>query len=73
MKDCAFCKIVAGTIPANKIYEDDTASTHKRWTQMSRGPCVETQRSKGGYQWDAEAGAFSDLSSAAIRPFGPLP
>ena len=23
MKDCIFCKIVAGHIPANKIYEDD--------------------------------------------------
>ena len=23
MEDCLFCKIVAGTIPANKVYEDD--------------------------------------------------
>jgi histidine triad (HIT) family protein len=23
MSDCIFCRIVAGTIPANKIYEDD--------------------------------------------------
>ena len=23
MKDCIFCKIVAGTIPSRKVYEDD--------------------------------------------------
>lgn len=23
MEDCIFCKIVAGTIPSNKVYEDD--------------------------------------------------
>lgn len=23
MSDCLFCKIVAGTIPCNKVYEDD--------------------------------------------------
>lgn len=23
MKDCLFCKIVAGEIPSNKVYEDD--------------------------------------------------
>lgn len=24
MEDCLFCKIIAGTIPAEKVYEDDT-------------------------------------------------
>ena len=24
MSDCLFCKIVAGEIPSNKVYEDDT-------------------------------------------------
>lgn len=24
MNDCLFCKIVAGTIPSTKVYEDDT-------------------------------------------------
>ena len=24
MKDCLFCKIGAGEIPSNKLYEDDT-------------------------------------------------
>ena len=24
MNDCIFCKIVAGVIPSNKVYEDDT-------------------------------------------------
>jgi len=23
MSDCIFCKIIAGEIPANKVYEDD--------------------------------------------------
>lgn len=24
MSDCLFCKIIAGSIPSNKVYEDDT-------------------------------------------------
>ena len=24
MSDCLFCKIIAGAIPSNKVYEDDT-------------------------------------------------
>ena len=24
MSDCLFCKIAAGEIPSNKVYEDDT-------------------------------------------------
>ena len=27
MDDCLFCKIAAGQIPSNKLYEDDTLLT----------------------------------------------
>ena len=27
MGDCIFCKIIAGEIPSNKIYEDDKVNT----------------------------------------------
>lgn len=32
MSDCLFCKIIAGDIPSNKVYEDDLcyASTTSR-------------------------------------------
>jgi histidine triad (HIT) family protein len=29
MSDCLFCKIVAGDIPANKVYEDETILAFK--------------------------------------------
>ena len=28
MSDCLFCKIAAGEIPSNKVYEDDQAPVH---------------------------------------------
>lgn len=35
--DCIFCKIVAGEIPSNKIYEDDTAFAFLDITPINLG------------------------------------
>ena len=34
MEDCLFCKIIAGEIPGNKVYEDDI-DVYKRQTEQT--------------------------------------
>ena len=40
MEDCLFCKIVAGEIPSNKVYEDDTVYAWRFMTSTRRRPCI---------------------------------
>ncbi|HFI0253258.1 TPA: HIT family protein [Streptococcus suis] len=37
MSDCIFCKIVAGKIPASKVYEDDQVLAFLDITQVTKG------------------------------------
>ena len=37
MEDCLFCKIAAGEIPSNKLYEDDTLLAF--YEHRPAGPC----------------------------------
>ncbi|NQJ72419.1 HIT family protein [Streptococcus suis] len=37
MTDCIFCKIVAGEIPASKVYEDDHVLAFLDITQVTKG------------------------------------
>ncbi|MEV0252000.1 HIT domain-containing protein [Nocardia sp. NPDC050712] len=37
MKDCVFCRIVAGTAPATKVYEDDTLCAFLDIRPIARG------------------------------------
>lgn len=37
MTDCIFCKIIAGEIPAYKIYEDDDILAFLDITQTTKG------------------------------------
>jgi histidine triad (HIT) family protein len=37
MKDCLFCKIVAGDVPATKVYEDDNFLAFQDLKQASKG------------------------------------
>ena len=39
MSDCLFCKIIAGDIPSNKVYEDDLCyafNDRRRTSHLSR-------------------------------------
>jgi len=40
MTDCIFCKIVAGQIPAAKVYEDDRFLAFMDINPQSRGHCL---------------------------------
>ena len=37
MSDCIFCKIIAGEIPASKVYEDDHILAFLDITQVTKG------------------------------------
>ena len=34
MSDCLFCKIIAGDIPSNKVYEDDFCYASVSYTHL---------------------------------------
>ena len=36
MENCVFCKIIAGEIPSNKVYEDDTVLAFRDIAPMAR-------------------------------------
>jgi histidine triad (HIT) family protein len=40
MEDCIFCKIIAGKIPAAKVYEDDTAISFLDILPANKGHCL---------------------------------
>jgi len=40
MKDCIFCKIVAGEIPCNKVYEDDNTLVFLDIKPVNEGHCL---------------------------------
>ena len=43
MADCIFCKIAAGEVPSQKVYEDDSVIAFK---DLSRFDCPEETYSK---------------------------
>ena len=40
MEECIFCKIIAGKIPAAKVYEDDTAISFLDILPANKGHCL---------------------------------
>ncbi len=39
MEECVFCKVIKGEIPAQKVYEDESALAFMDLTQPKRAPC----------------------------------
>ena len=40
MKDCLFCRIVAGEIPAKKVYEDEHTFAFEDINPQGADPCA---------------------------------
>ena len=62
MKDCVFCKIVAGTTPANKIYEDDDFIAFLDMHPRSPGHAQVIPKKHYCWVWDVpNAGAYFEV------------
>jgi len=52
MNDCIFCKIVAGEIPAHKVYEDDTYLAFLDIRPLSPGHTLVIPKTHFRWVWD---------------------
>ena len=75
MKDCIFCKIVAGEIPAEKVYEDDHFLAFLDIRPLSPGHTLVIPKKHYRWVWDVpEAGAYFEtakkVAHAIQKAFG---
>ena len=75
MKDCLFCKIVAGTTSANKIYEDDDFIAFLDMHPRSPGHAQFIPKKHYRWVWDVpNAGAYFEvvrkIAQAQRQAFG---
>ncbi|MGV3080151.1 HIT family protein [Streptococcus sp. 32226D021BW] len=64
MSDCIFCKIVAGEIPASKVYEDDQVLAFLDITQVTKGHTLVIPKSHYRNVLDMDAEAAGQLFTA---------
>lgn len=64
MSDCIFCKIVAGGIPASKVYEDDQVLAFLDITQVTKGHTLVIPKKHYRNVLDMDAEAAGQLFTA---------
>ena len=63
MDDCLFCKIVAGTIPSYKIYEDDKYLAFLDISQFTDGHTIIIPKKHFRFIWDIDnVGEFYEFA-----------
>ncbi len=63
MQDCVFCKIVAGNIPANKVYEDENFLAFLSIDPLSPGHTLVIPKKHYRWVWDVpNAGDFFEVA-----------
>lgn len=68
MKDCIFCKIVAGDIPSYKIYEDKKHLGFLDITQVNDGHTLLITKEHVRWMWDVEdKAAFHEAAARIVR------
>ena len=68
MSDCIFCKIVAGSIPSYKIYEDEKYLAFLDISQVSDGHTLLVPKKHARYVWDIEnGGEFFELAQRIAK------
>lgn len=63
MSDCIFCKIIAGEIPASKVYEDDHILAFLDITQVTKGHTLVVPKKHYRNMLDIDAEAAATLFS----------
>ncbi|MCK3904785.1 HIT family protein [Streptococcus suis] len=64
MSDCIFCKIIAGEIPASKVYEDDQVLAFLDITQVTKGHTLVIPKKHYRNVLDMDAEAAGQLFTA---------
>lgn len=63
MKDCVFCRIIAGEIPAQKVYEDDSFLAFLSIDPVSPGHTLVIPKQHYRWVWDVpNAGAYFEAA-----------
>ena len=63
MQDCVFCKIIAGKIPANKVYEDENFLAFLSINPLSPGHTLVIPKKHYRWVWDVpNAGDFFEVT-----------
>ena len=72
MKDCIFCKIIAGDIPSVKIYEDEHVYAFMDIMPLSKGHTLLVPKTHREFVYDLSPAEAANLFSAApkIQPEG---
>lgn len=67
MKDCIFCKIIAGDIPSVKIYEDEHVYAFMDIMPLSKGHTLLVPKTHREFVYDLSPGEAANLFSAAPK------
>lgn len=67
MSDCVFCRIVAGTAPAHRVYEDDTVCAFLDIRPISRGHTLVIPKRHATDLSELDAGTGAELFRVGHR------
>ena len=63
--DCIFCKIVAGSLPSFKVYENSAALAFMDINPLSDGHVLVIPKAHSANLWEIEEGSLRDTIAAA--------
>ena len=67
MTDCIFCKIIAGDIPAAKVYEDEAVLAFLDISQVTPGPPLVVQSNTFVTFWRWTEAALANSSNVCLK------
>jgi len=65
--DCIFCRIVAGTVPSFKVYEDSAALAFMDINPLAPGHVLVIPKRHAPNLWEIEDGSLRETMAAARR------
>lgn len=72
MADCVFCMILAGKIPAAKVYDDERTLAFMDINPLSRGHCLVVTKAHAATLYDAEVEDLKAAIATAKKVAGAL-
>jgi histidine triad (HIT) family protein len=66
-KDCIFCKIVAGTLPSHRVYEDDRHVAFLDINPFSPGHTLVCPKRHGETLWDMDQNEIAEAFTVASK------